>query len=465
MPAVSAAYHQRFRPPRYLVGAGIAGFVVLLVVIASLASAVFSGALLEVFLYGLPAVALLLAGTVFAIRAFVDPPGTKRADEVRAGVLLGLGLVFWLLVAEASFMFSGSSPAVVVGCAIACLPTTGFGLWFVRRLDRNEKEPWRLVLVAAVWGAIVATTMALWGNTLWDVLFTSRIPPGSAANVSVGLSAGDIEEISKGLAVLLLYLVVRDEFDGVVDGIIYGAIVGLGFNYMESILYMSRAYVTAQQEGGGGTLGAGFQWFIRQVLDLFFGHATYTALTGAGIGLARQMARRWPKVLMIVCGFVSAIAAHLIWDAWVAQATIQTANTGVLVLELIVRELAGNAGFTAVVILLLGMGLRAEGDALAGHLEEEAELGAGAVLPQEVRLLRSPWRRLVERSDAAVRGGPKAWLAISRLRTAQLDLAMERWHRERKVLDAPQQAEDLLRRRVLTLRQRAAPSLALLAHR
>jgi len=63
----------------------------------------------------------------------------------------------------------------------------------------------------------------------------------------------DIEEavVSLGVAVLLLYLVMRDEFDDVVDGILYGAAVGLGFNFMESITYMTHLYAIFQPEGQG----------------------------------------------------------------------------------------------------------------------------------------------------------------------------------------------------------------------
>jgi hypothetical protein len=44
---------------------------------------------------------------------------------------------------------------------------------------------------------------------------------------------------------------------------------------------------------------------------------------------------------------------------------------------------------------------------------------------------------------------------MSRLQTAQLDLAMERWHRERQEIDTPLEAEYELRRRVLELRRKA----------
>jgi hypothetical protein len=46
----------------------------------------------------------------------------------------------------------------------------------------------------------------------------------------------------------------------------------------------------------------------------------------------------------------------------------------------------------------------------------------------------------------------RAYFEVARLQSAQLDLAMERWHRERKEIDTPLEAEDALRQRVIQLR-------------
>ncbi|MBO0708619.1 MAG: PrsW family intramembrane metalloprotease [Candidatus Dormibacteraeota bacterium] len=449
--AVAAANPRRFRPRRYAAAAVIAGFVVVVILAGTVLSEVIRGVQVATLIFGLPAIACFVAGTVFEIRGLAEPPGVRRRDVVRGGILIGAGFVLWVLVAESAFLFTGDAPALVLLSAGACLPTTAFALWAVHRIDRHEKEPWRVVLVAAIWGAIVATTLALIGEVIWDLVVGSSIPPGSAANVSTGISAGFMEEIAKGVAVLLLYLVMRDEFDGLVDGIIYGAVVGLGFNFMESTIYMVSGFQQAAQMGGPGVAGAGVQWFVRQVVDLFTGHATYTALTGAGIGLARHYPRLWQKLPVIAAGWLSAIAGHLIFDAWVAVIPVQT------ILLALLREVAGGAPWTAIVLLLLGMGLIAEGNAIDLHLRTEAASGRGAILPQEVGVLRHPMARLRERMRAFVHRGPRGWIAVTRLRNAQLDLALEQWHRERQVIETPLAAEDLLRNRVIRLRGQVPP--------
>jgi hypothetical protein len=58
--------------------------------------------------------------------------------------------------------------------------------------------------------------------------------------------------------------------------------------------------------------------------------------------------------------------------------------------------------------------------------------------------------------SAFASGGLSAYLQVSRLQTAQLHLAMERWHRERQEMDGPMAAEDVLREQVLALRTAAA---------
>jgi RsiW-degrading membrane proteinase PrsW (M82 family) len=404
-------------------------------------------------LYGLLAVALVSLSTYIGVRAFNRDPPTRRRQLVRAAVLLGLAALFWLLLSDVYLFAESAGPVVAIVCTAACIPTTAFGLFVVRRIDRNEKEPWRLVLVAAAWGAIVATSLVVWGEGLWDAVAVRTLVPGPGLDASRAFSAGLLEEIGKGTAVLLLFLVMRNEFDDVVDGIVYGAAVGLGFNFMESITYMTNIYAVLSPEGAGA-LAAGFQWYARQVLGLFLGHATYTALVGAGIGIARQLPPRRHKVIAIAAGFVVAIAAHFSWDAWLSLFPVASSWVGLI--EVHLRSILMTGPFLAGVLVLLLLGMRYESAALSSQLRQEAALGTGVVLPQEVGNLASPWRRFRQRMRALDRGGFRAYTRLGRLQSAQLDLAMERWHRERQEIDTPLEAEEQLRREILTLRQQAA---------
>ena len=444
----------RNRPARYVLAAVIAGVVVLVMVANSLLDYAFLDTIPgRTSLYGLIAVALIALATFIGVRAFDRDPAQRSRHLIRAGVLLGMAALLWLLVSDAFLFAASAGPEVALICAAACVPTTAFGLLVVRRIDRNEKEPWRLVLVAAAWGAIVATSLVIWGESYWEAIAVRTLVPGPGLDASRAFSAGLLEELGKGTAVLLLFLVMRNEFDDVVDGIVYGAAVGLGFNFMESLTYMTNLYSIFSPEGSGG-IAAGFQWYARQVLGLFMGHATYTAFVGAGIGIARQLPSRRQKVIAIVTGFLVAIAAHFSWDAWLTFFPIETSVFGLV--EVHLRTIVMTGPFTAGVVALLILGLRSESVALADQLRQEARAGSGAVLPEEVEILTSPWRRFRERLRALDRRGVGAYLRLARLQAAQLDLAMERWHRERQELDTPLEAEDELRGRILSLRLQAA---------
>jgi RsiW-degrading membrane proteinase PrsW (M82 family) len=334
-------------------------------------------------------------------------------------------------------------------CAAACLPTTAFGLLVVRRMDRNEKEPWRLVLVAAAWGAVVATSLVVWGESIWEASAQRSLVPGPGLETSLAFMAGVLEELAKGVAVVLLFLVMRKDFDDVVDGIVYGAAVGLGFNFMETITYMTNLYAIFSPEGLGG-FAAGFQWYARQVLGLFFGHATYTAFIGAGVGIARQLPSMRQKLFAIGSGFIVAIAAHFSWDAWITFFPIDNSLIGLV--EMHLRTLIMTGPFTAGIVALLLFGIRYEGQNLVDQMRKEAATGGGAILPDEVPILASPWQRLKQRLMALNRTGLRGYFKVARLQTAQLDLAMERWHRERREIDTPLDAEERLRARVIDLR-------------
>jgi RsiW-degrading membrane proteinase PrsW (M82 family) len=451
---VAANPRPRNRPSRYVLAIAIAVALFVVLVANSLLDYKYLDSISgRTSLFGLLAVALVALATFIGVRSTDRDPVTRRNHVIHAAVLLGLATLLWLLLSDFYLFAQSAGPSVAALCTAACIPTTGFALWVVRRIDRNEKEPWRLVLVAAAWGAIVATSLVIWGESFWESLAVRTLVPGPGLDAARAFSAGLFEEAGKGTAVLLLFLVMRNEFDNVVDGIVYGAAVGLGFNFMETITYMTNLYAIFAPEHSG-SLAAGFQWYARQVLGLFMGHATYTAFVGAGIGIARQLPRRSHKVIAIVTGFIIAFAGHFSWDAWVNFFPVASSQLGII--EVHLRTIVMTGPFTAGVLVLLAIGLRHEGAALADQLRQEAASGAGIVLPHEVDILVNPWRRWVERLRGLERKGVRGYVRVARLQAAQIDLAMERWHRERRELDTPLEAEDALRTRILHLRRQAA---------
>ena len=110
---------------------------------------------------------------------------------------------------------------------------------FVYWLDRYEKEPKALLGAAFFWGVVFAAGGAYILNTVFGIGI--YVVTGSESATEFGTAsivAPVIEEILKGLAVGIVFLLFRKEFDSILDGIIYGGLAGLGFAATENTLYI-----------------------------------------------------------------------------------------------------------------------------------------------------------------------------------------------------------------------------------
>lgn len=176
---------------------------------------------------------------------------------------------------------------------------------FVYWLDRYEKEPKLLLGAAFVWGMVIAGGGAYILNTMVGMGVYSLTGSVSAADFSTtSIAAPVIEEALKGLAVLIVFLLFRREFDSVLDGIVYGAITAMGFAAIENVLYIYR---NGFQEAGW----EGF-WtlvFIRVVLVGWM-HPFFTAFTGIGLAVARTSRNILVKLIAIPAGYTAAVLLH-----------------------------------------------------------------------------------------------------------------------------------------------------------
>jgi RsiW-degrading membrane proteinase PrsW (M82 family) len=204
--------------------------------------------------------------------------------------------------------------ALAASTALAVVPITI--LWF---LDRREREtPW-LFAAAFFWGAVIATALALPFNTAfaaavdaWLVQHPAigqTLGPDAREMISAPISAPIVEELTKALGVVLLFWLLRAEFDNMRDGFVYGALVGLGFTWFEAPLYVAQGYA----EFGVAPWGMQLGW--RYALFGFGGHAMFTGIFGAFLGVAMQTRRGWLKVLAPIFGLLVAIAAHFVNNA------------------------------------------------------------------------------------------------------------------------------------------------------
>lgn len=174
--------------------------------------------------------------------------------------------------------------------------------------DRWDPQPFPLLLIAVFWGAAVAAGVSYLLNTLNSTLV--YIITGSEAAVNFAgpvISAPLVEETTKGAGLLLLMLLARRYFNGPLDGLIYGTLIGGGFAFTENILYYSR---TLEAAGAESVLGL---FFVRGVLNIF-GHAIYTACTGIIVGF---VARKWGSImgfLVFIPALIPGMLLHALWN-------------------------------------------------------------------------------------------------------------------------------------------------------
>ena len=202
---------------------------------------------------------------------------------------------FWVFVA---FLVYGMVRMVGALVQLSAISRSGWALsWLllalyaaplfllIYYLDLYEREPLSVAFAAFLWGAFAATALALDAGG-WDQVLAQVAGPEFAARWAPALTAPVVEEFLKGAGIVLLYLIVRDEIDDVMDGFVYGALCGLGFAVVEDVLYFMAAF--------GGTPAGVLQGFYVRVLSSgLYGHVLYSGLVGMAIGLV--VSRREPR--------------------------------------------------------------------------------------------------------------------------------------------------------------------------
>lgn len=171
--------------------------------------------------------------------------------------------------------------------------------------DRYEREPLWLGIAAFLWGALPAIVMSFYSEFLLSVALIQSPDSVAGALFEKMVIVPAVEEIIKGLALFAIFRWFHNEFDNSLDGLVYGALVGLGFAMTENFLYFVGAF------GVGGLSTLTTVIFLRAVL---FGlnHAFYTSLTGICLGLAREKVRPRERWGYPAIGLTAAIIVHSI---------------------------------------------------------------------------------------------------------------------------------------------------------
>ncbi len=284
-----------------------------------------------------------------------------------------------------------------------------FYVWLIYWVDRYEKEPWWLLAAAFLWGAIPAALLALIFNTALSLPLYALLNPGPAELLSGGFFAPIIEEIAKGLILILIFVLWRQELDSPLDGLVYGALVGMGFAMVENVLYYQSAFAAGGQTVWNSTV------LIRGVI---FGlsHAFYTSLTGLGIALARLSPSRPVRILAPLLGLGAAIFFHALHNVTMFGGTALSFLAG-LTFDW------GGVLLTVVIIVLV---LARERQWMQHYLADEVT--QGTLTADEYALVRSAAARNRRRLGLLLSDGPNAWRRSGRRYRECTELAYLKRH-------------------------------------
>lgn len=293
------------------------------------------------------------------------------------------------------------------------IPTTVYValVWWI---DRYEKEPLWLLALSFLWGAIPAAIISVILEVLVDASIQAVGVEGLIASLaSIGISAPLIEESAKGFALIALVLLFYREFDDVLDGIVYGAMIGFGFAMTENIAGYFLPILKTEGIGAGLT-----NIFLRSFV-FGFNHAFWTATLGAAIGYAR-LCPDWERRLLVpIIGWMLAVSLHAIHNAGVSLVE----QTFFLTFGL---SLAIDWGGVLLLLLLAVAALRKETGWIERGLAEEVR--RGALTREEFDLLRSGGRRLRTRWAAWGQGGPDAYKLVGYYYQCATELAFKKQH-------------------------------------
>ena len=342
-------------------------------------------------------------------------PPVARAFVVAISILLLIAAL--IICAVVGGLGSAAARVFMTALALSSLLSVLplLVLWY---LDRRERESAWLFAAAFLWGGLIATTISIPANTTviyvigqWlegNAALKQMLGPDAALMIGAPLSAPLVEETAKGIGIVLLFWLMRSEYDNVRDGFVYGALVGAGFNWFESALYVQQNFVQFGAAPYGFQLGARYAW-----LGLA-GHAMFSGIFGASLGLARATHSKLVRHCAPLVGLVVAVIAHA-WNnslplvfaiassrAGEAPPTESVAPPDVGLLETMLSASISNLVIFLPFVLLLAWIIRRSGEAERTVIREELAGEVGRCITRdEYAAICADGRRVDARNRAA----------------------------------------------------------------
>ncbi|HLA12642.1 MAG TPA: PrsW family intramembrane metalloprotease [Pyrinomonadaceae bacterium] len=350
-------------------------------------------------------------------------PKTTHTSAIKVVLAFAAILIatFLGLIVLALIGFETGLVGLLIGFVAATIPVPLYVL-LVLWIDRYEAEPLWMLASAFFWGALVAVFIAVLFNTASSLIVASVTDSMQAGEVfGAVISAPIVEETAKAFILFIFFFWKKDEFDGVIDGIMYAAMVGLGFAMTENIQYYGRAVLS------GSTVPV----FILRGMFAPFSHPLFTSMTGIGLGLARQSSSTFVKLLLPIVGLLSAIFMHSIWNGSAAL----FGGLGFIVTYVVIMVPA-----FAIMLVIIFLALRREGRLVGEFLRPDFE--RGVLSQQEYQQLCSIRGRMSASYTAFSQGGMTHWRMCRQFNQTASELAFHRSRVARGITSGDENARE-----------------------
>jgi len=299
-------------------------------------------------------------------------------------------------------------------------PTVFVYFLIIKGMDRYEPEPFWLLSLAFFWGAVVATLMAIVINSFGEGVVSAALGAPQSSSIvqssTASFVAPFVEESCKGSGLLVLWILSAlwlHEVDGALDGAIYGGVIGLGFTLTEDVLYVG----SAAAQGGAAAFTA---LYLVRTVAAGLSHASFTAMTGLGVGVASETSSPVLKFLAPIAGWSAAAGLHFVHNFLVTFLYDGGLGLGLKFLVFWTFDLL-------FFVLVISLAVRDRSIVLRGLIDE-----AGRLLhPKELGRTASYWMLVPFWNFMSLMGSPGGYSASRKKQLALIELAFLKQRRAR----------------------------------
>ncbi|WP_336992815.1 PrsW family intramembrane metalloprotease [Leucobacter sp. VD1] len=191
-----------------------------------------------------------------------------------------------------------------LAAATVLVGAQGAVLWLlIRAIPRFRRQPLSLRLAALLWGG----TFAIMAASALNTVNSDALDRYGLTTLSASISAPLNEDLLRFLGILVVLVLAYGRRITVMDGVLYGFLVGAGFELVENLCY------ALQSTDVGETLGIG----LARLLVGFALHALWSAFSGAVLAycLSRTQQRLGGRWLLLIPAILAPMLLHAAWDS------------------------------------------------------------------------------------------------------------------------------------------------------